>query len=93
MGRSKVKNIMTTPEWLAKVNPYNMELMEEYLENCSSTKADSTIREYRCDLKIAFCWGLNHLDNKPFFHIIRTSFRSTMWRAATRRRKQVISRI
>lgn len=66
MGRSKVKNVMTTPEWLAKVNPYNMELMEEYLENCSSTKADSTIKEYRCDLKIAFCWGLNHLDNKPF---------------------------
>jgi len=66
MGRSKVKNVMTTPEWLAKVNPYNMELMENYLEDISTTKADSTIKEYRCDLKIAFCWGLNNLNNKPF---------------------------
>lgn len=66
MGRSKVMNTMTTPEWIAQICPENIELMNDFLDYLNGTKAESTIREYRSDLRIAFCWGLNNLGNIPF---------------------------
>lgn len=66
MGRGKVVNTMTTPEWIEQINPKNTEFLKDFMEYCDTTKSDRTLYEYKCDLLIAFCWCLNHIDNKVF---------------------------
>ena len=67
MGRGKVINTMTTHEWLANINPENKALLDDFIEYCNTVgRSDNTIKEYKEDIQVAFCWGLNNINNKLF---------------------------
>ena len=67
MGRSTKMNDITSPEKLAKVNPENIKLMNEFLNYLRSVqRSETTIRGYENDLQIAFVWCMENNDNKFF---------------------------
>ena len=67
MGRSTKMNDITSPEKLAKVNPENIKLMNEFLSYLRSVqRSETTINGYENDLQIAFVWCMEQNDNKYF---------------------------
>lgn len=67
MARHTVYNRFTSSEKLKKVNPDNIELGEEFLGYLLSIdRAESTIKKYRNDLNIFWCWNMEHNKNKYF---------------------------
>lgn len=77
MGRKTQMNSLTTPELLAKVNPENKELLQEFLDYLRSMqRSEGTISGYKHDISIAFVWALQYNNNLPFVewkkrHIIK----------------------
>lgn len=66
-GRSTVYNDITSPEKLKQVNPENIELGNDFLDYLASTdRANSTIKQYRSNLNIFWCWNLEFNGNKHF---------------------------
>lgn len=67
MGRKTKQNKICTPELIAKINPKNARLTEDFLEYLRSVgKAESTVKAYENDLHIFFVWALQNADNKYF---------------------------
>ena len=67
MGRSTKMNDITSPEKLAKVNPENLQLMQEFLNYLRSVqRSETTIHGYENDLNIAWVWCLEQNNNKFF---------------------------
>ena len=67
MARKTKVNKITDPETLAKVNPDNQRLLEDFLEYLKSTqKSPSTIFVYKNDIEIAWVWSLKHNRDKFF---------------------------
>ncbi len=67
MGRKTRQNKICTPELIAKINPKNVRLTEDFLEYLRSVgKAESTVKAYENDLHIFFVWALQNADNKYF---------------------------
>lgn len=67
MGRKTKFNSITTPELLAKVNPENLRLRDDFLLYLQSIqRSPGTIAQYRSDLNIFFVFNLLYNDNKPF---------------------------
>lgn len=65
--RKTVYNYITTPEKLAKVNPENIQLGEDFLEYLTSIdRAKTTVEGYRADLKVFWVWCEENCDNKFF---------------------------
>lgn len=63
-------NSITSPELLAKVNPDNMSLKNDFLEYLKSIqRSEGTIAGYSNDLDIFFVWVLTHANNKAFSQI------------------------
>lgn len=55
-GRKTVYNSISSPEKLAKVNPENIQLGNDFLEYLTSIdRSKSTVDAYRNDLNIFFC--------------------------------------
>lgn len=72
MGRFTVYNNITTPEKIAAINPENVALMNDFLEYLDSVgRAQSTIKNYRSDLLIFFCWCEDSLGNKSFVELTK----------------------
>lgn len=66
-GRKTVYNSISSPEKLAKVNPENIQLGNDFLEYLTSIdRSKSTIDAYRNDLNIFWCWCLEFNNNKFF---------------------------
>lgn len=66
-GRSTVYNYITSKEKLKQVNTKNFELEEDFLEYLASTdKSEETIKQYRANLHIFWCWNLDFNSNKFF---------------------------
>ena len=64
MGRKTKRNVITSPELLAKVNPKNMQLLDDFVEYLhSAQRSESTIKVYTNDLHICFVWSLQYNDN------------------------------
>ena len=64
MGRKTKINKITSQELLAKVNPRNMQLLDDFIEYLYSTKkSESTIKVYINDLHICFVWNLLYNNN------------------------------
>lgn len=72
-GRKTVYNAgLTTPEKIANINKLNMELLNDFLCYLRSIKrAETTIKNYKADLLIFFCWIEDELDNKYFVKITK----------------------
>ena len=67
MGRCKVRNTLTKPEWVANINTEDKQLMKDFLEYLETTDhSPDTIDIYRQSLETAFCWALNTLEGKSF---------------------------
>ncbi len=66
-GRKTVYNNISSPEKLAKVNPENIQLGNDFLEYLTSIdRSKSTVDAYRSDLNIFWCWCLQFNQNKFF---------------------------
>lgn len=72
MGRHTVYNNITSEEKIAQINPQNTELMEDFVEYLGSIgRAESTIKNYRSDLLVFFCWCVDNLENKSFVELTK----------------------
>lgn len=72
-GRKTVYNTgLTTPEKIAGINKKNMELLNDFLDYLKSiARAETTIKNYKADLLIFFCWCEDYLDNKYFVNLTK----------------------
>lgn len=76
MGRTTVynKNLFTPEKW-SQVNEENKELMENFLDSKEGDGLkQSTLKQYRNDLRIFFCWVLDKKRNADFFKLTRLDF-------------------
>jgi integrase len=72
-GRATVynKNI-TTPEKMNKVNPDNIELENDFIEYLESIdRSKGTIKQYRANLHVFWCWNLENNKNKFFIDLTK----------------------
>lgn len=67
-GRTTVYNEITSAEKLKSVNPDNIQLEEDFLEYLTSIdRAKSTIKQYKANLHVFWCWNLEY--NKNIFFV------------------------
>lgn len=67
MGRPTKNKRITDPKKMARINPENLKLMDDFSAYLASTKRSrSTIRVYQNDLLIVFVFLLDHGSNKAF---------------------------
>lgn len=72
MARSTVYNQITSPEKIAQINSENKMLVDDFLDYLESVgRSESTIKNYRADLLIFFCWCLEELENKSFVKVTK----------------------
>ena len=69
MSRKTFRNIITSEEKIEQINPRNKKLIERFLRYMSPRSSDGTIRVYKSNFNIFFCWNLDNNDNKPFENI------------------------
>lgn len=69
MARKTTRVFNTTQEDINKINPNNLELMEEYLDYYSADHAEKSVKVIRSNLNIFFVWVLYNLNNKDFSEI------------------------
>lgn len=72
-GRKTVYNAgLTTPEKIAGINKLNIALLNDFLDYLKSiARAETTIKNYKADLLIFFCWCEDYLDNKYFVNLTK----------------------
>lgn len=75
-GRKTVYNAgLTTPEKIAGINKQNIALLNDFLDYLKSiARAETTIKNYKADLLIFFCWVEENLDNKYFVEMTKREF-------------------
>lgn len=69
MARKTFRKVITTPEKIEMIEQSNKKLVERFLRYMSQTKSDGTIKVYKSNFDIFFCWNLDYNDNKPFEEI------------------------
>lgn len=70
--KTQMNKGLTSPELLAKVNPSNIQLRDDFLDYLRSLKrSPGTINGYLNDLNIYFCWILSNADNKSFENVTK----------------------
>lgn len=75
--RGTVYNRIVTNELWEQVNKKNKRMMEDYLTECKQRqKKESTIKQYRNDLRIIMVYILQELDNEEITKINRKEFRN-----------------
>lgn len=71
-GRTTVYNNITSPEKLKQVNPDNIGLEEDFLEYLTSIdKSKGTIKQYKANLHVFWCWNLEFNKNKFFVDLTK----------------------
>lgn len=60
MSRQTFKKKITSEEQINKINPKNIELINQFLRAKGRTCSDATIKTYKSDLYIFFCWLVDH---------------------------------
>ena len=66
MARKTFRKVITSPENIEKIESSNKKLVERFLRYMSQTKSEGTIKVYKSNFNIFFCWNLEYNDNKPF---------------------------
>ena len=64
MSRKTFRKIITSEEKIEQINPRNKKLIERFLRYMSPRSSDGTIRVYKSNFNIFFCWNLDNNDNK-----------------------------
>ena len=71
-GRTTVYNNITSDEKMAQVNPDNIQLENDFLEYLASIdRAKSTIKQYKANLHVFWCWNLDNNKNKFFVDLTK----------------------
>lgn len=74
-GRTTVYNNITSDEKLKQVNPENKQLEEDFLEYLSSVdRSKGTIKQYKANLHVFWCWNLENNNNKVFNKMTKREF-------------------
>lgn len=72
MGRSTVYNNITTPEKISNINVQNLDLLNDFLDYLKSVgRAATTLKNYKADLLVFFCWCEDELKNKYFVDLTK----------------------
>lgn len=81
MSEKQVYNRIFDEKKWDNVNKYNKRMMEDFLlELKSARKAESTIKQYRNDLRILFIFIHDELDNVPIHKLKKKHFRNySIW--------------
>ena len=66
MGRVTYKKQFTNPEIISKINPKNVQLMNLYLKDKNRKCSDATMKMYKSNLNIFFCWNVIYNNNKYY---------------------------
>lgn len=75
--KQHIYNKFYTPEKWDKVNKYNKRLMDDFLlELKSNGKKESTLKQYKNDIRIVCVYILEELDNKSFCNLRKKDFRN-----------------
>lgn len=70
-------NKQTDPEILKKINKYNVQAMEDFLLDLKAQKkSEGTIKQYRANLNVFFCWIYNNLDNCEVYKLKKKQLRN-----------------
>lgn len=71
-GRSTVYNSITSEDKLEQVCEDNLQLEDDFLEYLTSTdRAKSTIKQYKANLHVFWCWNLEFNKNKSFVDLTK----------------------
>lgn len=71
-GRSTVYNQITSEEKLKQVNPENIDLANDFIEYLESIdRSKGTIKQYKANLNIFWCWNLDFNKNKFFVDLTK----------------------
>ena len=68
-GRATVRNVFTSAERTAQINPKNIQLMERYLKNFATKRSPNTVKVYHSNLIMFFTWCLLNCENKFFIEV------------------------
>lgn len=69
-GRKTVYNNITSEEKLKSVNPKNLELEDDFVGYLESTdKSKGTIKQYRANLHVFWCWNMEFNDDVFFINL------------------------
>lgn len=72
MGRKTQRNVITSTEKTAQINPFNLQLKEEFLDYLRSVqRSPKTIAGYDNDLLIVLTYILDHCNNKKFTELTK----------------------
>ena len=74
MPRETTRKRITSDELIAQINPRNMKLVERFLKNFETRRSPSSVKVYKSNFDIFFCWNLDNNDNKFFTDIKKIEF-------------------
>ena len=66
MGRKTYRKIITSKETIEQISPKNQKLMSLFLKDKSRKCSDATMKVYKSNLEIFFCWNVLENDNKYY---------------------------
>lgn len=71
-GRTTVYNEITSEEKMKEVNPDNIQLEEDFIDYLESIdRSQGTIKQYKANLHVFWCWNLEFNKNKFFIELTK----------------------
>lgn len=74
MGRKTYRKVITNDELINQINPKNKKLVDRFLKNFDTKRSDKSVKVYRSNFNIFFCWNVENNDNKFFVDIRKSDF-------------------
>lgn len=69
MGRETFKKIITNDSLIGEINPKNTKLVNRFLKNFSTKRSEASVKVYKSNFNIFFCWNVLENENKFFVDI------------------------
>lgn len=66
MGRRTFRKQITDEKTISKINPKNVKLMNLFLKDKGRKCSDATLKVYKSNLNIFFCWNVLYNENKYY---------------------------
>ena len=73
-GRETYRNVITSPELIAQINPQNQMLADRFLKNFATKRSPKSVISYRSNLNIFFTWNLLFNDNEFYIDLKKFNF-------------------
>lgn len=74
MQRKTYRKVITDEQTKQLINPKNKKLVDRFLKNFNTKRADSSVVVYRQNFNIFFCWNVKYNENKFFVDIRKQEF-------------------